>query len=329
MNEDKQLSYTAASTFPVKLLLNDKLRQSIKKTGKIIPIHFQINPTNLCPLDCPFCSCANRKKDEKLDWKKLKVFMQTIKNLGCQGITITGGGEPLFYPEINKLIDFSHELKIKVGLVTNGTAFHKLKTSSMNKITWCRISHSDHRATNGTYLDYIRNHIRRGKKADWAFSYVLTANPDYDKLASIVQCANEMKMTHVRIVSDLLNLENVPSMEKVKMELKGRKVDDNLVIYQGRKEFCLGKKRCLISLLKPVLTPQGTIVACCGWQYRKREPSRNYDDGFENMGNMEDIEKIIDKQKYFDGRRCYRCYYDDYNITLDLISIKVDHKEFV
>lgn len=328
INEDKTMSYTAASTFPAKILHNKELLKIATTKNKIIPIHFQINPTNLCSLSCPFCSCANRKKNEVIPFNKLSKFMRDIKRLGCQSITTTGGGEPCLYPQINEFIDLTYSLGIKIGLVTNGTAFDNLKTSSLKKITWCRISHADHRDTTMDYLYELKDVLNTAKNVDWAFSYVLSENPDYNKLAEIVRFANTQKMTHVRVVSDLLNLNYVPDMDKVKNELLKRNIDDSLVVYQGRKEFVCGREKCLISLLKPVLTPTGHIVACCGWQYRGNEPSRDYDIG-DNMGKMEDIEKIIKKQKYYNGSNCYRCYYDNYNKALEILISNIHHKEFI
>jgi len=47
------------------------------------------------------------------------------------------------------------------------------------------------------------------------------------------------------------------------------------------------------------------------------------------MGHMEDLAAMWMDRKYFDGTACTRCYYDNYNILLDIMSTRLSHKEFV
>jgi len=56
---NKKDSYTAADAFPIKVLKN-----SILQNGKIKPFHIQLYPTNVCNLNCSFCSCANRNRND-------------------------------------------------------------------------------------------------------------------------------------------------------------------------------------------------------------------------------------------------------------------------
>lgn len=341
---DKTSSFTAANSIPIKIV--DYLSK-IKREGRIPPVHIQLNPINLCNLNCPFCSCDSRNRNEKLSYKDIKTIMVKAKNCGCKAVTITGGGEPLLHPKINSIINFINSLDIKIGLVTNGTQLHKLSDESINHLTWCRISHADHRPfgkgkEGETYWDYLHEQVNRSIKiitssikplvyhfkVDWAFSYVLSKNPNYQVLEDVIWFANEHQFTHVRIVSDLLDLDNVPRMEEVKKELKKRKVNDYLVIYQGRKEYTKGVKECYISLLKPNIGPDGFIYPCCGCQYALETPSKDYEKKM-RMCKAKDIDRLYESQKHFDGRICDRCYYDNYNQFLKTITSKIEHKEFV
>jgi MoaA/NifB/PqqE/SkfB family radical SAM enzyme len=326
--DNRQASYTAASVLPAKLVTNTELISEIQETKKIRPIHIQLNPTNVCNLDCPFCSCANRKKTEQLSYEYIMEIMKKAKDVGCESITITGGGEPTTHPDIEKIIQDTNKLGIEIGLVTNGTLLEKLSSDCLDCITWIRISSGDHREFTLKYKNSLENAVSKGRNVDWAFSHVITKKPNYETLRKIIKFANDHVFTHVRIVTDLLDLEKVPSMEEVRHNLRMLGTDDNLVIYQGRKKYERGTKRCLISLLKPVITPDGKIVACCGWQYRKYPPSKDYDTN-DALCDAIDIDKLYEDQAHFDGSSCSRCYYMDYNRALEILLSDMKHREFV
>lgn len=332
-DENKQISFSSASVFPAKLL---RLKV-VDKKNRIMPIHIQLNPTNVCNFHCPFCSCENRDRTQQMSLDNMKRIMKKARMCGCKSVTITGGGEPLMHPQINELIEYLAKIGIKVGIVGNGARIANLNPETFKHISWFRISASDFLEENLKregetlllWFSRIKQAVGIAPNVDWAFSYVLTKEANYELLAEIVDFANTNNFTHVRIVSDLLDLENVPGMDIVKHMLQDAfNIDDSKVIYQDRQVFTKGTKRCLISLLKPVITPDGKIVACCGWQYRGETPSRDYDIK-DNMGDAKDIEEIFKKQKFFDGSQCSKCYYSEYNWSLDVITSKIKHEEWV
>ena len=323
---NKTSSYTSANIFPVKLL---KSKDVPDRFGKIKPIHIQLNPTNVCNLNCSFCSCSNRDKKIELKYEYLQGIMKDAALLGCRAVTITGGGEPLLYPKINELIHFLYNLNIQIGLVTNGTMFEKLHFESIKKIRWIRISHTDSRVFDFKYAGYLTKYILHTENVDWAFSYVLSDKPNLGNIVQVVNYANKKQFTHVRIVSDLLDLKHTPDMDIIKEALNHAfGVPDDLVIYQGRKEFVKGRKKCLISLLKPVIGADGNLYPCCGAQYAKDPPPGDYDETM-CMGIAADLYEIYQGQRYFDGSQCVRCYYDDYNSLLEQMIEPIEHEEFL
>ena len=317
-------SYTAASTLPVKLLQDIELI-SLVQGGYIPPIHIQLNPTNRCNLKCGFCSCSERDKKAELPIDKIIDVIDQFKKLGCKSVTITGGGEPLLHPHINTLLAVLNlDFGIKVGLVTNGTQFKNL--ANYQDITWCRISSSDDRTPDWSG---ILNAVQMGQNVDWAFSHVLTRNPDWPLLCHVVVFANKHKFTHVRVVGDLLDNEKAAAQVKqARDQLYVQGIDDSRVIYQDRAEYVPGRKHCGISLLKPVFGADGGIYPCCGVQYAQDPPGRDLIESM-RMGSIDNIDRIWKDQAAFDGSVCSRCYYDSYNSTLDLLSLPLVHKEFV
>jgi len=306
-------SYTAASTFPVKLLHTNILNKE-----KIMPVHIQLTPTNACNLNCSFCTCGNRDKKKQLTLREIKWILRVCAKRGTKAMTITGGGEPLLHPQINEIIDYAGKKKIEVGLVTNGILFKNLEHHK--NLIWCRISSADDRIPD---YDSIRYGIQINPQTDWAFSHVVTKNPDYKIIQSLIDFANEYNFTHIRLVSDVLNLEAIPSMDIIKNNLK----NDEKVIYQGRKNSTVGTECCLISLLKTVIAPEG-IFPCCGAQFAIYNQPRAMIEKMK-MGDIKDLPEILDEQRYFNGSVCDVCYYSQYNEILKLFKETLEHINFV
>lgn len=307
---EKTSSYTSANGFPIKLLKDVDLLKSINEREFIPLRHLQLCPTNRCNQSCEFCSCMDRDKKLELSLDEIKDVVTTAWLYGCKGITITGGGEPLLYSSLQQVIDYCIELKIKVGLVTNGIKLENMP----NNVSWCRVSFDPNRTLPLNIEEVVKAH----PEVDWAFSYVLYK--ESNNLREMVELANKLNFTHVRIVSDILN-PDITLMDKAKKLLKGI---DGRVIYQPRTNPTYGRKKCLISLLKPIIGADGKIYPCCGIQYAKRNILKDFNS---DMGT--DLNDIIVNQKYFDGSQCEVCYYDNYNFLLNSLLEKVNHLEWV
>lgn len=317
-------SFTAADSIPVKLIKNHELLKSMVKNKVIPPIHVQFIPTNKCNLKCTFCSCSNEDRRIEMSFDDALRIIEKLHKLGTQSVTITGGGEPLLYPHLKELFKAFHEAGIKIGFVTNGLLLNRL---SYEYVTWCRISNSDERKFNTKYFNNLVEAVEDNPNVDWAFSHVVSSKPNHAEIRRIVDFANLYQFTHVRLVADLLDYENVNLLE-VKRTLRESNVDDDIVIYQSRNVPTIGGD-CYICYLKPMIGADCKVYACCGIQYALKKPSKSLPKEL-CLGSAFDIEDIIKKsRKPFDGNICHRCYYDNYNKILGSILAKTQHMEFV
>jgi len=335
MNDNKTLSYTAAGNVPIKMLTNPYLAVSISNTGRIIPIHAQIMPTNKCNLNCSFCSCSKRDKKKEMSKNQLKDILETLYSLRCKAVTITGGGEPLMHPYINGIIQSFYNKDMSIGLVTNGFLLGKLDQYTLEKLTWCRISLGDDRNFEAlkpiiqAAVDKVTLVSTGVSLVDFAFSYVINEDPNLNSIAEAVEFANKNKFTHVRLVPDLFNVEKIaPKMEEIKEWLKFNLIDDSLVIYQTRDEYTTGAEKCWISMLKPVFDPDGYVYPCCGVQYALAKPGRKMEKSM-RICKAKDFVKYINSGKPFSGKKCVKCYYDNYNKYLAIMKEGLKHEVFV
>jgi organic radical activating enzyme len=320
----KTISYTAANAVPVKIFRNADLVSRLLR-GKIPLYHLQMIPTNKCNLNCSFCSCKKRNKKEELTLDQIATIIRKVRELGCKAVTITGGGEPLMHPQINEIIFRFHEAKIKVGLVTNGLLLGRLQPEIIRQLTWCRISCCDERDFDHQTEDIIQHAVIQGPGVDWAFSYVVGKKFNAPNLNRYVDFANRHRFTHVRVVSDLCDLDNVQTMGEIKTAVK---YPDDLVIYQGRKEYDPGQPDCWISLLKPIIGADGKIYPCCGVQYAHEEQDLDMPESM-CMGTINELDSLYREQIPFFGSQCARCYYRNYNEILGQMVSPMEHLEFV
>lgn len=323
--DNKRISYTAANSLPLKICKNQDLLREIN-FGRIIPWHAQIIPTNKCNLNCTFCSCKKRNSRQELSLIDIIGLAEGLRKLNCQAVTITGGGEPLMHPGLAQILKIFFHRNIHVGLVTNGLLLGQLNEYDLNCITWCRISCCDERKLNSNAEKIIIEAVQRGSAIDWAFSYVISKDFDPGNLRKYVNLANKLNFTHVRVVSDLIDLKQCVDMETVKKALGS--IDDSRVIYQGRKEFTPGQKECYISLLKPVIGADGFIYPCCGSQYSLKEDNLDMPESM-RMAHIDNIIDLYREQRHFDGSVCYKCYYKNYNDLLSILLNPINHQRFV
>lgn len=322
--DNRQQSYTASNIVPWKIAQAD----GIVANGFIRPVHVQFYPTNLCNLSCSWCSCAGRNRSLSLPKEDIEPMIRMFVFLGMKSVTITGGGDPLMYPYIDALLHTLSRYKVAIGMVTNGTLLHvKLRPELTKRIEWMRISVGDGREISSNYFKHLAQIIKRTSHIDYAFSYVVTNEPDYEQIGRILEFAEKQSFTHVRLVTDLIDIKNAEDMKTVKQQLQNMP-GEQLVIYQDRKQHTSGFKRCLISLLKPLVGPDGMIYPCCGVQYALPEPCKDLEPSM-SMGHWRKFPELSISQNAFDGSKCVVCYYEHYQSLLEQMSMRLEHGDFV
>ena len=125
-------------------------------TNLSYPISVELSLTNICNLECIWCSDldlrAKSSNDMELDLLK-KLFKDLAEN-GTTGIVIEGGGEPTLHKKFKELLRYGKEYGLNLGLITNGVRLHF--EEYVHYFDWIRISLDA--ATKKQFLD--------GKKRD-------------------------------------------------------------------------------------------------------------------------------------------------------------------
>ncbi len=84
---------------------------------KFTKIYVEI--TNICNLNCSFCSKDNRPKEE-MSLENFELILKKIKNY-TKSIYLHVKGEPLLYSKLDDLLTLCDQYNMKVKITTNGT----------------------------------------------------------------------------------------------------------------------------------------------------------------------------------------------------------------
>ena len=221
------------------------------------PVVLHIMPTEVCNLSCNFCSVAQRGKEGKLypdlTMEQIKFVVETLVEKNLKAIILSGGGETVFYPQINELIDYLYTRNLEIGLVTNGVHLkEKIPQKNLNKFSWIRVSLNS--------LDYLDDLDlpEFSKGTTFGASYIW--NSLSEKRFDIVQSFEEdSNLEYVRLLPDC----NLPNDELEKEHDKLHKLAEEL----GKPYFHQYKihktpKECHLGRVHPVLYTDGMIYPC-------------------------------------------------------------------
>ena len=87
-----------------------------------LPVGVEIDPSNICNYDCPWCFYSKYRKNKNvmISSTNFTKIMDELVELDIKSVTFTGGGEPLVNPNTVRIIE-EYGNKIDIGLVTNGS----------------------------------------------------------------------------------------------------------------------------------------------------------------------------------------------------------------
>ncbi len=300
--------YTAAGSFPWKLLA----RKDAVVDQQIRPIHLQLIPTNKCNGNCTWCSCRDEDRSLELSRDELLGIITKFAGLGTKAITITGGGEPTLSPWLREIILTANDLDIETGLVTNGLLWCKRQDLGIynDLLTWSRLS--IYKQTPQQVAQFCANL----PGVDIGLSCVVTEFADWTWLCKLA--ANTSNITHIRFVHDIMN-PNVAALLRVKDACAAI---TNKAIFQDRSHFTAGMRFCKISALKPVVGADGYVYPCCGVQYATEELYQMPKSM--RLCHWRDFDGQI-----FDGSKCKRCFYSQYNFVLAALTQRLPHEVFI
>lgn len=111
------------------------------KGEMVAPITIQFQISNICNQKCVYCIAEAQKDGFQIKTEDALTIIKKLSYINVKGITFTGGGEPTLHPDFDKIIEYTAQKKIEIGIETNGVLMddHLIDTILRN-VTWIRFS---------------------------------------------------------------------------------------------------------------------------------------------------------------------------------------------
>lgn len=111
---------------PLKLLRHSDRVEASLRGDIVFPVSVEIDLSNVCPHDCPFCSFGTSDSQgyRQQNWvtfpaPRMLTLLDEMAEAGVKSLTFTGGGEPLVHRQAAAIFEKASQ-HFEWGLVTNG-----------------------------------------------------------------------------------------------------------------------------------------------------------------------------------------------------------------
>lgn len=174
----------------------------------IFPRFVSLEITEQCNLKCKHCyTSAGNGKPNFLELNVIYELINELSRYGCEFLAL-GGGEPLLYNDIEKVIKYAISKGVEVELVSNGILFNdemieKLYNAGLKYVqisldgespdTYSKIRGAD-------YFEKVVSNIRKvNEKFNTSISTVL-CRYNYNHIFEIIKIADDIKVDSYRIM---------------------------------------------------------------------------------------------------------------------------------
>ena len=324
------------------------------------PVNIKIDLTNVCNHDCPGCIDYEliHNDNNSLNFELFEDLLDGLKKCGVKGINYTGGGEPTTHKQFDKIIRLTHEKGFEIGLICNGSRFHKWPMEELLPMfTWIRISLDaysveTHKKTHGKTANFaltvknlkLLSSIKRknGLNVTLGAGYITNQYPEMDReLHKFVKVCKKCGLDYAQLRPSFGFLYDYKSVDPEELEsifdvAKSYEDKDFKVIVDEEKynKILSGKGTCRTysycsaqSFKSTTITATGDVYICCSLTGKK--------EGFIGNIKLKSFDKIWTGQtrknvlSALDVNSCpHLCVGDNLNEFLDKIKI-VKHKNFL
>jgi len=143
--------------------LKEKI-EALQRGELIVPQHIQVDLTGRCNFNCVMCFYRNAgfKHLEFVQSEEIPLdigvsLFDQMADLGVPALELTGGGEPLLYPAIEKVLDRIAKRDLELALVTNGSLLTKRILDRIVKPKWIRFSIDSATVETHNLIHRVRN----------------------------------------------------------------------------------------------------------------------------------------------------------------------------
>jgi len=338
----------------------DKFNQWYKNGDTAGPVTVKIDLTNVCNHDCPGCIDYEliHNDNNSLNYSLFNNMLDAMTACGIKGINYTGGGEPTTHKQFDKIIRLTHQKGFKVGLICNGSRFHRWPMEELLPMfEWIRVSldaydKDTHKRTHGKTANFdltVQNlkmlaNIKRLHHLDVTLGagYITNQHADMDKnLHKFIEICHNAGVDYAQLRPSfgfLYDYKTVNSSELNSIFQKAKSYETKtfkVIIDEGKyKKILSGSGTCRTyttchaqSFKATTVTATGDVYICCSLTGKQEGWIGNVKkNNFFDIWYGEQRKKTL---KMLDVSKCpHLCVGDNLNEFLDKIK-NVKHKDFL
>jgi MoaA/NifB/PqqE/SkfB family radical SAM enzyme len=239
--------------------------------------------------------------------------VEALAARGLRGVIFSGGGEPLLYPDIEKLLDHLCD-RFDIGVITNGTMLHRMDTALLNRLTWVRVS------TNTLdYVDTLKIPAFAGKTT-LGFSYIWNERSTPDTIDRITKLAVKSSVNYIRLVPDC----TVPTEQLEQAHVKLHALAEKLGPPWFH-QYKIHKQpvECHLGRIHPVLYADGLIYPCDSLVLNSPRDDRRFRSEFA-MCRWDEVAEFFDRPiigSLLDTSICPHCIFTPQNdVLIDILN---------
>ncbi len=310
----------------VKLLKHLDRLQEFQEGKPVRPITLHIMPESRCNLRCAFCSVVKRPTNERLDFELVVKTVTDLHARGLQGVILSGGGEPMLYPQFDGLLSLLFSLGLKVGLITNGTCFKRSDPSLLKQLSWVRISIN--------VLDYVEEeklHIPQfGPETVFGLSYIVSPDMTEKSFEKILRFVDEHSPKYIRVTADCMLRRGELEVEHQRVRELVAGLNDERFFHQYKNHGTPSK--CYLGYFHPILYCDGYVYPCdslvlndTNQEFSKKWRLCRVEDIVDTLYKGNAFTSLVDTKKL-----CDACVWEGQNEFLcSVVDQDLTHWEFI
>lgn len=287
------------------------------RTGTTRPLLFEIDPSNKCNHNCPWCAFSKLRSEsrEMLPKQMMVDLVYGLKELGVKAINWTGGGEPLMNEKLADVIFHAKNAGLDQGIFTNGLLMNpKFGKFASQRMTWIRVSldaydaksYAKSHGTSEKAWDVVLNNIRavtainKKYRCTLGVGFVINEH-NFEGMAEAVRLARELKADYIQFKP----VAHRPGEEQIGTEIvrryydKALQLEDEFVMvthyrFQDMMKENRGRnyKRCLSHHFQGAVGADGLVYIC---DHHKGE--KDYVLGDLHKNSIQEIWKSFERTK--------------------------------
>ncbi|GAB6390967.1 MAG: radical SAM protein [Treponematales bacterium] len=307
----------------------------------------ELDLTNRCNNACPGC-CGVNENDAELNRTQIDRVIDSLADIDCRGVILSGGGEPLISPYFGYALERLRLHGIKAGLNSNGLALDEgkidciLQYCEYFRVSLDAASSTMYRKTHGmpaaafekvveNCAAFARRKRELGKWTSFGIGF-LTSKETLPEMEGFVVLCKKTGADFAQFrpfTGDFTDISEQYFALKKKHETETFFVKASLQKYRemsGTQARPYAK--CRGMFFSTVITADAKVFACLHYRQQK-----DYFLGDLNHDTLSDIFRSSRMREVYERMDCSACppfcRDDVFNRTLHTLSQDVAHKEFL